>query len=1175
MKKIKLLMLAAILTICGTNLTLTSCSESIDMPVVPFDPNKEMTEAELQQAIAGLHIDASDYVTGEEAFRVWDMKSNNTFTAYDLYYDDSLTFVVDTVKGTWKPLLNQSIWWDKTATDKLQGFTIVYDKEDMPFDSDAPDETYFAFRADDADDTDNDEVFFLSDYALNELATLDKEETEENAQARRRAAQLGNTSNEAVSTIGQGLAAGVTSQNMVSVATAKIFYDNTRASLDKAGLKEYFNPNDDGIFTPANWRKQKSILLYDKNGMQHYTDGKGGNYNFTQVELPWSDGTVVSNLPLNFCDKILPETGWELVMNSCGRTDIENSNYFALYNKYTGQLRFFVFVPQAFTTTDINDHAWEVTLSDELAQHLGMKYGLPMDTRIVNKGAIGMGGTEYNVLVSPWLTNRSDDGLVTPRPGWWAFDVDLSLYRPGFTPLGQKIRVQMDGWQKSQVSLNSTIKAEVKEKKMPDTYLNTMFGMMGEGKKDYLALVGAITALPTAGFGGIPALFSAAGVAKDFVKGAINFLGKEPTVGETPQPYFVTKQYIEGTIDTKGLISSSTAITNMYAPTYNMNQFETKNSTLGQGVWNLTTKPVVYQFTTVIDDRGKSSFFKDMPPAEAVVYVFDPTSVEVKLNPNVFDPKEVESVYVSSLCVVRKDSKASSSNDYRKAFGMNENKWYEWDYNLFHYTYPYFTPDVYSSFYDYLAAYNDKDNSELKFPTVYRDYDSRIDDKNSRTIEYKLVGRGNDDYLIEPLTFAFGKNKVFGMENYLPVLNDLYMPCFEIAVVVSVKMAGVQEPFVYKRTYIPEIRTSETRDVRMVYEGMKSRFQTIKNNAKMSTSVPVLEQQLNRAKLMFEQLQPSFEKQETLWFKAIYPVSCRELGWALQEGAKLFDNNLSTHYWCGPGDKDNGAFVVTFQASRSITPKSYQLVTSSETKECKGTNNPRTWELLGQKSDGSWVRLDKRDAEYVEYEKLAPANGVGKIYAIRENAGKYLKFQLRVYSYFGSVWASFVSSASSGLSLAELKLFEEEPVTFTCEKSSGGATSDTQASNLIDDNHYTRWLAGERVDGKWFIEFKASRPISPKTYYFLSSWDSGTYWDRTPKAWKMYGKKNAGDEWTLLSDLDMDRGDDAHVPGESIQKSSVFKFNKQQPQDMQYFRLEITSNFGSSAVQLNELIFNY
>ena len=111
--------------------------------------------------------------------------------------------------------------------------------------------TIHTTRADDADDTDDEaELFFLSDYALNELATLDAEETEENAQARTRAAQCANTSNEAVSTIGQGLAGGVTRQNIASVSTAQTFYDNTRASLDKAGLKEYFNPNDNGIFTP-------------------------------------------------------------------------------------------------------------------------------------------------------------------------------------------------------------------------------------------------------------------------------------------------------------------------------------------------------------------------------------------------------------------------------------------------------------------------------------------------------------------------------------------------------------------------------------------------------------------------------------------------------------------------------------------------------------------------------------------------------------------------------------------------------------------------------------------------------------------------------------------------------------------------------------------------------------
>ena len=1167
MKKFSFWMLAAIMTLCSATTMLTSCTDSIDTPVVPINPSEEVTEADLKQALIGLHIDASDYVTGEEAFRVWDMKDDNTFTAYDLYYDDSLRFVVDTVKGTWKPLANQSVWWDKTNTDKLQGFTIIYDKKDMPFEIDEPDETYFGFLTDDEDENDETELFFLSDYALNELATLDAEETEENAQARTRAAQFGNTSNEAVSSIGQGLAGGVTRQNIASVATAQIFYDNTRASLDKAGLREYFNPNDKGIFTPDNWREQKTILLYDRNGSQQYTDGKGGIYNFTQVELPWSNGTVISNLPLKFCDNIMSQTGWELVMNNCGRTDFDNSNYFALYNKYTGTLRFFVFVPQGFTTTDINDHAWRVTLSEEMAHHLGMKYGMPMDTKIVNKEAIGMGGTDYNILVSPWMTNNSDDGLITPRPGWWAFDVDMSLYRPGFTPLGQKIRVQMDGWKKSQVSLNSTIKAQIKEEKYPDTFsLSSLSGLISGGKENYTALVSAVTALSTDGIGGISALFSAVGAAKDFVKGAISTIKTLPTIGQPQEPYYETKQYVDGTIDTKGLISSSTAITNMYAPTYNLNQFETAKSTLGQGVWNLTTKPVIYQFSTVIKHHG-NQIYSEGTPSGALAYIFDPTSVEVKLNPNVFNPKEVESVNVSSLCIVRKDSKGSSSNDYRKAFGMYENKWLDWDYKLYNVSSGLgFIPDFHSSFYDYLVDFPDKDNSQLKFPTIYYEYDSWTD-KYSSTSICNLVGRGNDEYIIEPLAFLYSKGMTW-LGFY-----DSFMPNFEIAVVVSVKMSGIQEPFVYKRTYIPEVRTAETNDVRQVYEGMKSRLQTIKNNPQTSASAPLIEQQLYRAKRIFETLRPTFEEDAKIWFKAIDHTTGH-----LWEAARLFDNNLSTEWFCADNDKDKGAYIVTFQANRPINAKSYQLITYSDTKKHKGSNNPSKWELLGQKSDGSWVRLDKRDAGNLEYERLPAANGVGKTYAIRENFGTYQKFQWRVYSIMdqSNFLDRFFSKKTDGLYIAEMKAFEEEPVTFTCEKSSGGEPSDSRAQNLLDDNHFTRWFTNERVDGKWFVEFKASRPISPISYYFLSGTDSGQFWDRTPKAWKMYGKKNASDEWTVLSDLDFERdGDDAWIPGESIQKSSVFKFNKQQPQDMQYFRLEISKNFNSTAVQLNELIFNY
>lgn len=44
------------------------------------------------------------------------MNADDTFTAYELYYDDEMKFVVDSIKGTWKPLINQSAWWDGYIT---------------------------------------------------------------------------------------------------------------------------------------------------------------------------------------------------------------------------------------------------------------------------------------------------------------------------------------------------------------------------------------------------------------------------------------------------------------------------------------------------------------------------------------------------------------------------------------------------------------------------------------------------------------------------------------------------------------------------------------------------------------------------------------------------------------------------------------------------------------------------------------------------------------------------------------------------------------------------------------------------------------------------------------------------------------------------------------------------
>ena len=648
-----------------------------DHPVVPVDPNKEMTAAELQEALVGLHTDISDYVEGGEGLRVWDLRNDNTFTAYDLYYDDDSDFVVDTVSGKWKPLLNVDPWWEGTETEKLNGFTVTYNNEFLPEGYDEPQESYFAFLAesDDEDQEDiNDALFILDDNAVNTLATLDQEETEENAQARTRAASLGGSSTDAISTLGSCLTDGVKPQQISNKDNSQKFYDATINDLSKAGLKAYFNPNDNGIFTPANWREQKSILLYDRNGSQQRSDGNGSTYHFMQVELPWSNGTVISNLPLNFCDNITPENGWELVMNNCGRTDVENANFFALYNKFTGTLRFFVFVPQGFTTSDINDHAWEVAMSEELAQHLNMTFSLPMDAKIADKSLIGMYGSDYTMLTSPWISNKSDDGLTTPSPGWWAFDIDLSLYRKNSSPVGQKIRLQMEGWKKSQVSLSSTIKAKIQEMKYPETFgFNTVTGLFGKGKKAYEVYNEFEKKFDGLGFlDKIGALSNLISTGINVVKG---ISGAVKIAGASGEPELKTKQYINGTIDTKGLISSSTAITNMYAPTFELNRFETTKSTLGQGVWNLKHAPIVYQgnisFYNMVYDKTYLSYHGT---AEAALCMFDPTSVEVELNPNVFRDQEIEYVHVANLCGVRKGVKHYDNDEYRKAYGMEVNK---------------------------------------------------------------------------------------------------------------------------------------------------------------------------------------------------------------------------------------------------------------------------------------------------------------------------------------------------------------------------------------------------------------------------------------------------------------------------------------------------------------------
>ena len=210
-------------------------------------------------------------------------------------------------------------------------------------------------------------------------------------------------------------------------------------------------------FTTENWRDQDAIYLYTGEGSYKDTEGKKG---YELVNLPWLKGDKQTNLPEGFCDDITRDNDWELVFNRCGSRSIANNNFFAVYNKYTGILRFFFYMPGKASAG--NDHVWEVRMTDNMAQNTTLRYGVPQDCKISNKKLVGLDGEKtISELIAPWVATQSQDGLITPNVGWWAFDVDLSLYSGKNLNENDNFALQMRSMDVGAISLSSMLAANI------------------------------------------------------------------------------------------------------------------------------------------------------------------------------------------------------------------------------------------------------------------------------------------------------------------------------------------------------------------------------------------------------------------------------------------------------------------------------------------------------------------------------------------------------------------------------------------------------------------------------------------------------------------------------------------------------------------------------------------
>ena len=676
---------------------------------------------------------------------------------------------------------------------------------------------------------------------------------------------------------------------------------------------ENYNINDKDI-TATNWRDQAGLYIYDGKG----TDVKDekGRTGYTAVYFPWYKGDVIStNLDPEFCDDITPENGWEWVLNLCGDRTIPNNNFFALYNKYSGILRIFYYMPNNVTSG--TDHMWEIDMTNMMAQRSVWGYGLPMDLKITNKAAIGQDKANFFVdYITPYVRQAAPDGKITPNQGWWAFDIDMSLYRPDDYSFAdnQSMSLQMRSWDEEHISLTSAITGKLDgDMKLDQTKTRTivskkkgLFGFINDGIKLGKTAASAIASAKKGDIKG--ALKNGISTAKDgyALYGALkNNKNSSTTVTDTLSRISGSfNASVQADAETEGIIQSSKPVMGAASPTIPGKKFIKAGTGVGDGVWNLKTSPVVYYF-----HHGMFHFSTGVRDGTYIIYFFDPSSVDVVLNPDVFPESEVEWAEVSALCGVRNETNNGSIKKYRSAYGLDYKLSLDY-YSKDRTTWPHFQNISQNYYWPFDFLYNEDDKLDMT-------YSHHVKFGNQ-----KISGRGlTSEYYIEPAV-----NTDFSQ--------------LEVSVTVLVKLRSQDAPIVLQRTYLPAIKRidiySETQFA-AIYDQIVSKP---KKDGKIEMG-SLYDYQLKRIHSFRRYLDDEFE------FKAV----------SFSGGTFDAKGLIASYdqYWTTQNTQ-TGNWSFEWAYDKPNMPWAYEIVNFNDREY-----SPISWKLLGKLNEGDeWTLLDEK-----------------------------------------------------------------------------------------------------------------------------------------------------------------------------------------------------------------------
>ena len=452
----------------------------------------------------------------------------------------------------------------------------------------------------------------------------------------------------------------------------------------------------------ADWSSQKEISLVT----EYYKENDRPVVKTIDVPLPWAwDKAPVQWLPRYVARNMaeIDSKDWELVFNLTGVDQKPGEHFFGLYNRFTGILRVFYYLAEdKIPSHDANDHMWTMGFSKDLVEHIIFQYAIPFGEEAPENYKAVLGGNNTVFRSSALTAECSDQGKVTPKVGWWAYDIDMSALRQHnfFDSDRSVMRPGLEMFNQDNVVLSSIMHGSLDGTFAGNMNLNSLKGTSTTNGGLCGGLFGGFLSSVLTSKPILDCLFDPKAMTNPGITAIIGLtaglIGKGmesswKTDREDPDKLGDINAKInltlDATIETVGTISGERT-TLVPSPELNVSSFIKKTPGFGGGVWNIEHHPVVYVVTDAfwgnkakfysvekVTSEGRTAYQLTLNPDDVglrLISFLDPTSIgSVRFNPDALPSGVKGDISVSTSYGVFKGATPGYTDGFREAIGLS------------------------------------------------------------------------------------------------------------------------------------------------------------------------------------------------------------------------------------------------------------------------------------------------------------------------------------------------------------------------------------------------------------------------------------------------------------------------------------------------------------------------